>query len=113
VINRRAFSFARYEATACLSVGLEALKVFRSVGLWIFPVALRGSASTNSMRRGHLNRARLAWQCAWISSALSVWPGFTATIAMPTSPHCSLGMPMMAASATAASWCRTLSTSAG
>src|SRR6185437_10982798 len=60
-----------YEAMA-LSAAFGVLKFFLKVGLWIFPVALRGKASTNSIWRGHLNRARLAAQCAWISSAARV-----------------------------------------
>src|SRR5215204_5016790 len=90
-----------HDAAALASVGFDTLNCFRNVGLWILPVALRGRASTNSISRGHLNFARLAAQCAWISAGVSAWPGFTATIARPTSPHCSLGTPMMAASATA------------
>ena len=44
-----------YDAAALASVGFATLNCFRSVGLWILPVALRGSASTNSISRGHLN----------------------------------------------------------
>ena len=52
------------EATARASVAFGEPNFCRSVGLWIFPVALRGRASTNFIARGRLKRARLASQCA-------------------------------------------------
>jgi len=66
-----------------LSVAVGMPKFWRSVGLWILPVALRGKASTNRITQGRLKRARLASQCAWISDAANVCPGFTATIKPP------------------------------
>ena len=47
----------------------------RSVGLCTLPVALRGSAATKAIVRGHLKRARLARQCAAISASPRLCPG--------------------------------------
>src|SRR3569832_434252 len=69
-------------------------KVWRRVGVWILPVALRGSASTKRIRRGHLKRARLAAQCARISASLRTLPDLIAMMARPVSPHWGSGMPI-------------------
>src|ERR1035438_2618405 len=64
----------------------------------IFPVAVFGRASTNSMERGHLKWARRERQNSSNSNSLSWDPGFMTTNPLGTSPHLSSGAGMEAAS---------------
>src|ERR1700686_1042805 len=64
----------------------------------IFPVAVFGRASTNSMERGHLKWARRERQNSINSDSLSWHPGFTTTNPLGTSPHFPSGTGMTAAS---------------
>src|ERR1700731_1861746 len=64
----------------------------------IFPVAVFGRTSTNSMERGHLKWARRPRQNSSSSDSLGSHPGFTPTNPLGTSPHVSWGTGITAAS---------------
>src|SRR5690606_25011793 len=77
------------------------LNMFYSFLLRIFPVALLGSSSQNSIIRGTLYAASLSLQNEIISSELVLFPGFNTTKALGISPFALSGIPMTAASKTA------------
>src|ERR1700726_4584577 len=64
----------------------------------IFPVAVFGRASTNSMERGHLKWVRRLRQNSSNSDSLSLDPGFTTTNPLGTSLQVSSGTGITAAS---------------
>src|SRR5712664_59357 len=85
----------------------------RSLKRWIFPVAVFGSASTNSTQRGYLNGARRSLTKRCSSSEVARAPGFRTTKALGLSSWFSSLCATTAASSTDGCATRADSTSAG
>jgi hypothetical protein len=75
--------------------------LLRSVGLWIFLVALRGRGIDKLYQARAFEPRQIGGTMRMNLLGGKGVAGLTARIAMPTSPHRWFGMPMTAASATA------------
>src|SRR5882672_350233 len=92
---------------------VEVPHVITSLDRSILPIALRGSFSTTTTRRGHLYAARRSRAKAMSSLSSSSAAFARTTYAMTSSPHASLGTPATATSSTAGWVSSTSSTSRG
>src|SRR6266436_5776058 len=88
-----------------------AQKGSRSLYFCSLPVAVRSSASRNSIAVGHLKWAMRPRVNSIRSRSVACCPGRRTTRALMVSPHFSSGTPMTATSATAGCWKRQSSTS--
>src|SRR5882672_964003 len=90
--------------------------ISRSLNLWIFPVAVFGSSSTNTIQRGYLYGARRSFTNALSSASsagLARWPRASTTNASGFTSSSLSSAPTTPASTTAGCSASALSTSAG
>src|SRR2546426_6368852 len=111
--SRERGSLALADGHAGTAVLRLALSSAASCRRRVLPMRVFGSESRNSISFGRLNGARCFSQCARMSSAVAVAPGFRTTNALTSSPLIGCGMPIAAASITAGCVASASSTSRG